>query len=240
MTRRILIALLAVTLLAGCTSTGGGATGDFELLVSDQPADIGDFSSLTVTFSEARVFPASASDADTDDDTNETDEEADEPANETEQDVNETDDADESEYRTIDISGRSVDLTTVIGMNATSLVNASLPTGNYSKIELHVTEAVGMVNGSEVNVKVPSEKLQLTKSFTISPNTTTSFVFDIHVVKRGMRGDYILRPVITASGVVGDDVEEPQRRGGDQDGPDRDDGRPNSTDGGPPADTATQ
>ncbi|MDY6770415.1 MAG: DUF4382 domain-containing protein [Candidatus Nanohaloarchaea archaeon] len=205
MRRTLLITgVLALTVLAGCTSPTNqtGAEGTFELLISDQPADIEDFSSLTVTFSEARVFPAEAAD----EPANETDA----AANDTEEDVNESENAD---FRTIDINGRSVDLTTVIGMNATSIVNASLPAGNYSKIELHVTQAVGIVNGSQVSVKVPSEKLQITKSFEISPNTTTSFVFDIHVVKRGRAGGYILRPVITASGVVGEGVEQPATGG---------------------------
>jgi len=196
MTGRLFVALLAVTLLAGCTSMTGGETGDFELLVSDQPADIGDFSTLDVTFSEARIFPDNTS--------------------------NET-------YQTIEVPNRTVDLTTVLEANASSLINASLETGTYEKIELHITEAVGMVNGSETDVMVPSGKLMLTNTFTIRPNSTTSFVFDIHVVRQGQAPtDYLLRPVISKSGVIGEDIEELDRVGGQGQAP---------TDGGPPADT---
>lgn len=178
----LIVALLVTTLIAGCTSLST-ETGEFELLVSDQPAAIGDFSSLDVTLSESRIFP--------DNTTNET-------------------------YETLAIDNRTVDLTTLLGTNASSLINTSLEAGTYEKIELHVADATGVVDGQQTDVMVPSEKLQITNTFTISANRTTTFVFDIHVVRRGQgpgAGGYILRPVISESGVVGDDVEEPDRVG---------------------------
>jgi len=62
------------------------------------------------------------------------------------------------------------------------------------------------IDNSSVDVKLPSGKLQLTKSFTVAPNQTTEFVFDIQAVQRGTQG-IILRPVISQSGTVGEDVE---------------------------------
>lgn len=201
MDRRILFvgAVLAVV-LAGCTAqTGSVGSGQFELLISDAPADIDDFDSLTVTFSDARVFRAGA------------------------EEVNESEDANDSEageagFEVIDIQGQQVDLTQVKGARAESLVNTTLEAGNYTKIELRASDVTGVVNGSMVQVKLPSEKLQIVRPFTIAPNTTTRFVFDINVVLRGNERNnegYILKPVISKSGVVGEDVGEPEGPGED-------------------------
>jgi hypothetical protein len=62
----------------------------------------------------------------------------------------------------------------------------------------------------------------LTKPFEIKPNSTTSFVFDIQVVLRGNQQNnqgYILKPVISESGVAGEDVEVERKRkeAGDRD-----------------------
>jgi hypothetical protein len=130
-------------------------------------------------------------------------------------------------YTRIDISNRTADLTELKGAKAESLVNATLESGNYSKIELYASDVGGIVNGSEVEVKIPSEKLQITKPFTVRPNSTTSFVFDIQVVLRGNQQNnqgYILKPVISQSGVAGEDVEV-ERRGGERE---LEDGNPDS------------
>ncbi|MFB6077241.1 MAG: DUF4382 domain-containing protein [Candidatus Nanohaloarchaea archaeon] len=198
MKRALAVAVLAAVLVAGCTSGQTADQGRFELLVSDRPASIDDFSAFVVAIDEARVFRATG-----------------DAANATGGDTNTTDGPDDDEsYTTIPVDNRSVDLTTVTGAAAASLVNASLPAGNYTKIELAVADVDATVNGSTVPVKVPSGKLMITKPFTISPNSTTRFVFDIHVVLTGT-GRYILRPVIAKSGVVGKDVgrPEPPRQG---------------------------
>ena len=153
--------------------------GNFELLISDAPANISDFSSLIVTFSQARVFP-------------------------------EGNNSTEENFSQIPLNGTQVDLTLLVGPNATSIANISLAAGNYTKIELHVTNATGVVNGSNVSVKVPSNKLQITMPFEVKANETLKFVFDINVVKKGHKDDYNLLPVISESGVVGKDIPEDQ------------------------------
>jgi hypothetical protein len=65
----------------------------------------------------------------------------------------------------------------------------------------------GVVDGGEVDVKLPSEKLQITNGFEVTPDEPVSFVFDINVVKRGRNNGYILKPVISGSGVAGRDVD---------------------------------
>lgn len=99
---------------------------------------------------------------------------------------------------------KSIDLTQLVGENAISVLEVNLTAGNYTKIELYAGSVVGIVNGRGVDVKIPSEKLQITQNFVITPDTITTFVFDINVVKKGITEGYNLLPVIAKSGV---DVE---------------------------------
>ena len=154
-----------------------GTRGNFELLISDAPANISDFDSLTVTFSQARIFT-------------------------------QDDNGSESNFTMFPLNGTEVDLTLLIGPNATSILNTSLEVGNYSKIELYVANVTGTVDGERVNVTVPSDKLQITIPFQVKANENTKFVFDINVVKKGHKDDYNLLPVISESGVVGEDLSE--------------------------------
>ncbi|GAB3419530.1 hypothetical protein GCM10027435_21000 [Haloparvum alkalitolerans] len=280
--RRRFVALGAgasATLLAGCSGatdsdgttadgdgTGDGSTtesgsdgsttvGSFRLLVSDQPADIGDFEELNVTLDHARVFrgegddegddeetedesetedgaesgtetaestetttetataeattteattEAESTDEDAADETEDDDEDADEEEDESEEDEN---DDGENGFSEIDLDGRTVDLTEVVGDKAVSVFDGELPAGRYTKVELHVRDAEGIVDGETVGVKVPSEKLQIVKPFEVVAGESLSFVFDINVVKKGNTGEYNLLPVISESGVAGEDVD---------------------------------
>ena len=219
---------IGAALIAGCTgeaedpsSTDAGdavaSSGRFRLLVSDAPADIDDFEELVVTLDGARLFHADeeTESNETDDEemeANETDEETE--TNETddeEMEANETDDdaaADtQAGFTTVEIDDATVDLTQVIGADAVSVFDGDLAEGRYAKLELNVAAAEGIVDGESVAVKVPSERLQITKPFTVRPDETVDFVFDITVVKRGQTNGYILQPVVSESGVAGRDVE---------------------------------
>ena len=225
---------LGVTLLAGCSSqsdsgassgdgddgtTSGGTAGTFRLLISDQPVAIDEFDSLNVSFDRARIFRGEADEDEEDDSTNEseTDETNRTETNETETDETETsgsNDEEEAEsdedgeggFSTIDLDGATVDLTQVVGDKAIGVFEGELEAGQYSKIELYASDVEGIVDGESVDVKIPSEKLQIVKPFEITPDEPVSFVFDINVVKKGPNG-YNLLPVIAKSGVAGKDVE---------------------------------
>lgn len=148
------------------------AKGSFRLLISDTPADIGDFDSLEVTFSNMIIFKAD-------------------------------DGFDEFSIN------NTVDLTQVVGEKAISVLDISIDVGSYSKIELYASNVEGIVDGDMADVKIPSEKLKLIKPFEIVEGETTTFIFDIDVVKKGTTEEYNLLPVIGKSGVVGVDVPEP-------------------------------
>lgn len=243
-------------------STGDEATSDdsnFRLLISDMPADIGDFDRLDVTFDSARIFDGGEDDGDegdaqavddsdenpdgsgTDetpdgddgddnpdgDDTDENpdgddgndnpggDEGDDNPDGNTDEDSTESNTSPEGNetverrdgFYVLDINDATVDLTQVIGDRAMSVFEGELSEGSYQKIELHVSGIEGIVDGEEAEVKVPSEKLQITTPFEIRAEETVDFVFDINVVKRGQQDRYILTPVISESGVAGEDVD---------------------------------
>lgn len=105
------------------------------------------------------------------------------------------------------VDNRTVDLTELQGPNATSLGVLSAPAGNYTKVFVYVDEVEGILNdGEEVTVKLPSQKLQINSAFTVAPNSSVDFVFDISVFKAGNSGKHILKPVVGESG-TGDDVE---------------------------------
>lgn len=192
------------------TQTGSTADGNFRLLISDMPADIGDFDRLDVSFDSARVFDGESGEPDTDDADGEHDSDADPESDD--EDVPETGDETNDGidrrrgFYVLDLEGATVDLTTVIGDKATPVFDGELSPGTYEKIELHVEDVEGIVDGKEADVKVPSEKLQITHPFEIEGDESVSFVFDINVVKRGQGNDYNLTPVISESGVAGEDV----------------------------------
>jgi len=171
------------------------------------------------------------------------DEDADE---EDDEDADEEDDGDEDGEREDDrgftvvaLDGATVDLTQVIEEDATAVFDGDIPAGSYEKIELSVSDVEGIVGGEAVDVKLPSEKLQITNGFEVTPDEPVSFVFDINVVKRGPNNGYILKPVISGSGVAGRDVDvneiddEDDADGDDEDnadGDDEDDGESNNED----------
>lgn len=233
-------------------------SGRFRLLISDQPTAIDDFDALNVSFASARVFRGDGDDLEQDDDVlegNETTENTSQTENESINDENVTDtDADDvasddedpeeagngAGYVEFDLDGATVDLTTVIGEKAISVLEDDLEEGRYSTIELRAEDVEGIVDGDEVDVHIPSGRLRIVRPFDVVAGEELSFVFDINVVQRGQTGRYNLLPVIGQSGVVGEDVEaeeiDPDEEDVDED--DGSDGPPDdagSDDAGSPA-----
>ncbi|MFB6310133.1 MAG: DUF4382 domain-containing protein [Salinirussus sp.] len=211
-------------------STGGdggdgamsGDTGTVDLYISDQPAAIEDFEHLNVTITSVGFQRAGSDDGnETTESMNETDElETDTPENASEEspveteaddsvedaeDADEDDEADENgesgEWIEHDVDGRVADLTELRGDNATLLGQFTVPNGTYTTVFVHVSEVnATLKTGESVNVKLPSEKLQIHEQFEVENGSQIDFVFDIAVHKAGNSGKYILRPVISESG----------------------------------------
>lgn len=188
--------VVAVVIVSGCTQSPDATqqSGSFELMISDQPTEIDNFDYVNTTFSEVRVFYANTSENTTN----------------------------QTSFETIQLEDRpTVDLTRVKGDKAISILEQNLEAGNYTGVHLQVSNVSASIDGESTNVNIPSERLKINKAFEIAPNSTTSFVFDINVVKRGKSGSYNLLPVISESGVVGQDVEVEEVEAGQSDNVDQ-------------------
>lgn len=101
---------------------------------------------------------------------------------------------------------REFDLTLLPGEQTQTIWQGNIPEGKYTKIFLYITEIKGIIEATqeEISAKLPSGKLQLNYSFEVTEDTTTSFIFDITVIKTGQadNGKYILKPQASESGVV--------------------------------------
>ncbi len=91
------------------------------------------------------------------------------------------------------------------GAKALAIWEGTLPAGDYTKVFIYVEDEdiTGVLldgDGETADVKLPSNKLQISKPFTISDDSVVEFVYDITVVKAGKNGKYILKPQIAQSG----------------------------------------
>ena len=139
-----------------------------------------------------------------------------------EEDENERDDdGEDGRWVVREVNATTVDLTRLHGANATLVESFDLPAGEYDQVFLEVSETNGtLTDGSSTEVKLPSERLKLTREFTVGNGEDVDFVFDVTVHKAGKSGKYILHPVASESGT---DVPIERVDGGDRD--DEDDRR---------------
>lgn len=101
-----------------------------------------------------------------------------------------------------------VDLRPLVGEKALAIWNGNVPSGNYTKVFIYVNNVWGNLTSAlgnkTVEVKLPSNKLQISKPFMVTDDAVTSFVYDISVVAAGNNSKkdpkYILKPQIAQSG----------------------------------------
>ncbi len=98
-----------------------------------------------------------------------------------------------------------VDLTLVQGDKTQEIWRGNVPHGQYTKVFIHVADVRGILkqSGQTVEVKLPSQKLQISKPFQITADAVTSFTYDLTVVAAGSPQSgikYILKPQIGQSG----------------------------------------
>ena len=151
---------------------------NFRFLISDEENDIQDFEHLYVTISEIGVQQGGESG---------------------EWILLEPDSDPDGD----DIPG--IDLRPLEEDNALLLWSGNLTAGEYTKVFIHVSDVSGVLieTGELVDVKLPSEKLQISKPFEVKTDSVTSFVFDVTVVAAGSEQSgikYILKPVVQESG----------------------------------------
>jgi len=178
---------LVATLAAGCeegVSSGvdegtvsGEETVNMQFLISDEKNDIGNFESLIIEIASIGLKPAG------------------DPGEWITLEANEDPDDD-------GIPG--FDLTPLEGENALILWSGSIDAGDYNKVFIHVDNITGILTealgGGKAEVKLPSDRLQISKPFTVGEDQVVNFVYDITVHKAGNSYKYILKPQIAESG----------------------------------------
>ena len=113
-----------------------------------------------------------------------------------------------------------VDLTELQGNRAQEIWRGDIPEGEYVKVFLEVSEVSGILvdGGEEIEIKLPSSKLQISTPFEVESGEVINFVYDLTVVEAGTRGQYILKPQIGQSGANQDftkveHVVQPENQG---------------------------
>ena len=113
-----------------------------------------------------------------------------------------------------------VDLSDLQGNRAQEIWRGDVPEGEYIKVFLEVSQVTGILleSGEEIEIKLPSGKLQISKPFTVESGEVTNFVYDLTVVKAGKSGQYILKPQIGQSGADQDFIKikpevQPENKG---------------------------
>lgn len=100
---------------------------------------------------------------------------------------------------------KEVDLTLLPGDKTQEIWRGNVPEGQYTQVFIHVTDVRGVLKetGQAVEVKLPSQKLQMSIPFEVTADTVTSFTYDLTVVAAGSPQSgikYILKPQIGQSG----------------------------------------
>jgi len=104
----------------------------------------------------------------------------------------------------VDLDGDGVDgvdLRPLEDEKALEIWSGELAAGEYNKVFIYVESVTGILadGGGTADVKLPSDKLQISKPFTIG-DSVVNFVYDITVIKAGKSGKYNLQPQIAQSG----------------------------------------
>ena len=100
---------------------------------------------------------------------------------------------------------KEFNLASLPGDTTQKLWQGNIPLGEYTRVVLFVKQVQGVLKatGETIDVKLPSNKLQLKLPFTVSADLVTSFTYDLTVVKTGNiqdGGKYLLKPQAGESG----------------------------------------
>ncbi len=100
---------------------------------------------------------------------------------------------------------KGVDLTLLPGDETQEIWRGNVPEGQYTTVFIQVADVSGVLKetGETVEVKLPSGKLLMSKSFQITADAVTSCTYDLTVIATGSSQSgikYILKPQIGQSG----------------------------------------
>ncbi|MEE8373403.1 MAG: DUF4382 domain-containing protein [Dehalococcoidia bacterium] len=108
----------------------------------------------------------------------------------------------ESQWIEIDPEVKTVDLTLLPGEKAQEIWRGNITRGQYTELFIYVENVKGVLldGNTTTDVKLPSNKLRMSKPFSVTGDAVTSFIYDITVVEAGKSGKYNLKPQIGESG----------------------------------------
>src|SRR4030042_1922402 len=113
---------------------------------------------------------------------------------------------DEEEWVEFTPSTQEFDLALLPGEKTQELWQGNIPTGDYTRVVIFVKQVPGVLKtGAATEITLPSDKLQIKSSFTVSADLVTSFTYDLTVVKAGNDRQgfkYILKPQASESGAT--------------------------------------
>jgi hypothetical protein len=97
------------------------------------------------------------------------------------------------------------DLALLPGDKTQELWRGDIPLGEYTRVVIYVSQVQGVLKetGETIDIKLPSNKLQIKIPFVISADLVTAFTYDLTVVKTGNiqdGGKYLLKPQAGESG----------------------------------------
>jgi hypothetical protein len=98
-----------------------------------------------------------------------------------------------------------VDLTLLQGDKAQEIWRGDIPEGEYATVSIQVSDVRGILKetGEEVEIKLPSQKLRISKRFQVGKDELTTFTYDLTVIAAGGPENtlkYILKPQVNQSG----------------------------------------
>lgn len=178
-TTLLAIGIAAIVIIGGVGAyllLRGDDTGEVSIYVKDAPAD---WKYMNVTFSSVAIHKA---DADNDNDTAD----------------NETED-DGGEWIKITLVQETIDLRSYVNVSAL-LAAGNISTGKYTQVRIIVDSVVGtLLNGTEVEFKVPSGELKIITMFTIEDGEATKLTVDIDLddsIVYSASGEWIFTPIL--------------------------------------------
>lgn len=109
-----------------------------------------------------------------------------------------------------------VDLTLVQGDKTQEIWRGNIPEGEYTNVSIQVSNVRGVLKetNKEVEIKLPSQKLHISKRFQVSADALTAFTYDLTVVATGNLQSgikYILKPQVDQSGADHKPVEPKEK-----------------------------
>ena len=179
-TSPMILTLFSMLILCGCSSGSArvdGGTGSLQIHLTDAPIDMSDVQSVNVTLTGVVVFPRDDND----------------PM------------ALVSDGRPITLMSHpaTFDLLTLTGGATALLASGMVPSGDYSRIRLEISDATLVYDdGGSVALKIESQKVDIPIGFHVNTGGQTGLILDFDAAASVQVNEtgpdrFILRPVVT-------------------------------------------